>query len=468
MSEPSVKAATQSSAGQHANDLYRAVWRWHFYAGLLVLPFLISLSLTGGLYLFRDEIDNFIHADLKQVSVNGEPLAPSALMAAALTTYPGTGIKYTDPVSASASAEVTVRQDKAGKIAVYVDPYSGAVLGQLPDRGTVMWLIRNLHSLKYFGTIAGYLLEIAAGWSIMLVATGLYLWWPRKQRGGIITVRGSPKKRVFWRDLHAVTGLCAGMFIVFLAFTGMPWSAFTGGMLNQWVNGYNYGYPAGVRIMLPMSDVRLTHQAKTSWSLEQAQIPQSLQQVKEPQAQMLPAPLTIDQAVAIFRQSGMHRGFAVNLPLDSSGVYSGSVYPDDVFGQRVIHLDQYSGKALIDVHYKDYGPVAQALEFGINIHLGQQFGLVNQIVLLLACVAIILLAVAACVMWWKRRPRGGLGIPPLPQNMRVFRPLIGLLLIGGLIFPLVGLSLIVMLILDIAWIKYLKPRGKARARPFTR
>ncbi len=38
------------------NDIYRAVWRWHFYAGLIVIPFLISLAVTGGLYLFKDEI----------------------------------------------------------------------------------------------------------------------------------------------------------------------------------------------------------------------------------------------------------------------------------------------------------------------------------------------------------------------------------------------------------------------------
>ena len=61
----------------------------------------------------------------------------------------------------------------------------------------------------------------------MLIATGFYLWWPRPQRrGGVITVRGTPRRRVFWRDLHAVSGAFAGLVIGFLALTGMPWSAF--------------------------------------------------------------------------------------------------------------------------------------------------------------------------------------------------------------------------------------------------
>lgn len=40
---------------------YRAVWRWHFYAGLLVLPFLMLMALTGGLYLFKAEIDDAVY-----------------------------------------------------------------------------------------------------------------------------------------------------------------------------------------------------------------------------------------------------------------------------------------------------------------------------------------------------------------------------------------------------------------------
>jgi len=39
-----------------AGEVYRAFWRWHFYAGLLVLPILMLMALTGGLYLFKDEL----------------------------------------------------------------------------------------------------------------------------------------------------------------------------------------------------------------------------------------------------------------------------------------------------------------------------------------------------------------------------------------------------------------------------
>ena len=107
------------------SDLYRAVWRWHFYAGLLVLPFMITLSITGALYVYHDEIDNWFHADLKRVQVqDSQRLAPSALVASALDAVPGKAVKYTDPADAGASTEITVATE-AGKMAVYVNPYDG-------------------------------------------------------------------------------------------------------------------------------------------------------------------------------------------------------------------------------------------------------------------------------------------------------------------------------------------------------
>lgn len=315
------RQAAQSSS----INLYRAVWRWHFYAGLFVLPFMISLAITGSLYLFRDEFDAIIHSDLKRIEAlqNVAPAAPSAIVASALSLVPGTAVKYTTPTDPGASTEITV-STADGKRAVYVNTYTAEALGSLPDRGTVMWTVRYIHSLKYFGTWTRYFIEISAGWSVLLVATGIYLWWPRKQTGGVITVRGTPKKRVFWRDTHAVTGIFVGFFIVFLAVTGMPWSGVWGAKVNEWANGNNFGYPAGVRVQVPMSNDRLDDVAKTSWSLEQAKIPVSEghdhgQHVHEAPTVALEKsstlqPIGIDQAITRFNAIGLVPGYAVALP----------------------------------------------------------------------------------------------------------------------------------------------------------
>lgn len=435
-------------------DLYRAVWRWHFYAGLLVLPFLILLAVTGGMFLFRDEIDRAWHHDLKVVDVrDGGTLPASVLVDAALAARPGTLVKITTPATPDGSLEVTVKTPD-GRRAVYVDPYDGRVLGELADRGTLMWTVRRLHSLAEFGTIPNGIIEIVGGWSILLVVTGFYLWWPRGQRGGVMSVRGTAKRRVFWRDLHAVTGAVAGLAIGIMALSGMPWSVLWGAKVNEWANSSNYGYPSGVRANIPMSDEHLEHaNGPTTWSLEQAKVPLSTAPVAQP--------IGLDRAKAIIDGLGVSPGYALSVPGGPTGVYSASVYPDDLSKQRVVHLDQYSGKPLIDMGFADYGPAGKAMEWGINVHMGQEYGLANQLVLLVVCAAIVLMAVSAAVMWWKRRPAGSLGVPPPPLDRGVMRGLIACMAVFGLIFPLVGASLLVMLALDLALTR--RPRLSRRA-----
>nr|WP_253937312.1 PepSY domain-containing protein [Halobacillus sp. A1] len=44
-------------------SIFRAIWRWHFYAGVFVAPFLIVLAVSGGLYLFKPQIESVLYQD---------------------------------------------------------------------------------------------------------------------------------------------------------------------------------------------------------------------------------------------------------------------------------------------------------------------------------------------------------------------------------------------------------------------
>ncbi|GAA4419539.1 PepSY domain-containing protein [Acidovorax lacteus] len=441
---------TEPGSALTRSSVYRAVWRWHFYAGLLVLPLLIWLAVTGALFVYHQAIDRYVHADLLTVPVPAaagtEPAPHSAVLAAALAAQPGTWFKYTPPAAAGRSAEVGVRTVDGDKVAVYVDPANAKVLGTLSDRGTLGWTIRKLHSLKYFGPVQRGFIEMAAGWAILLVFTGLYLWWPRgsvaASRGGVVTVRGTPRQRVYWRDLHAVTGVVVGVGLLFLAITGMPWSVLWGAKANEWANGHDFGYPAGVRVQLPMSGQPLADMAHLPWTLQRTQQPGSASlehqqghaahaqtnaehnphiwhgegSVAQSAATSSPArtALDIDTVMVLVQRLQLAPGYTVNPPQGAQGVFTASAYPHDLALQRVVHLDQYTGRPLLDMSYGDYGPLGRWLEWGINIHLGQEWGVFNQLLLLALCVGIVLLCVSGAVMWFKRRPAGGVGVPPLP------------------------------------------------------
>jgi uncharacterized iron-regulated membrane protein len=85
------------SASMPTNAVYRAFWRWHFYAGLLVMPILMLLALTGGLYLFKDEIEHIQHRSLMEVAPAETSTSPQAWADAALIAAPGRLAQLTPP-----------------------------------------------------------------------------------------------------------------------------------------------------------------------------------------------------------------------------------------------------------------------------------------------------------------------------------------------------------------------------------
>ena len=423
-------------------SLYRAVWRWHFFAGLLVIPFMLNLAVTGSLYLFKDDIDRTAFAYRNVVEPRGQVLSPSLLADNARAAVAGSTIlRYRPPGTPDQSARVTVGT-RAGNVLVFVDPYSGAVLGTVGERNEFNWVVKKIHSLDYFDLAFNRVVEAVGGLALILVVTGFYLWWPRNQTGGVISVRGTPEKRVFWRDIHAVTGAGAGLLIFFLTISGMPWSGYWGDKLNASLTNSGLGYPVQLwdevpSSTLPTKDVL----ANAGWTVENAPVPTSAPNGTA-------RPVGLDRIVAQATTAGMAPGFEVSLPTGKNGVYTAANFPDDIMQQRTIHFDQYSGKPLVDLKFADYGAGAKTIEFGIGIHQGEYLGRTNQFVMLATCLAIILASVSALVMWWKRRPSGRLGVPPMPANSSVFVVLTLVILGFGIVFPLTGFAILAMLVAD--------------------
>lgn len=445
------------SAPVAESALYRRVWRWHFYAGLVCLPFLALMAMTGALYLFKDPIESLVYARLQFVEAR-PAAAPDAqaLVAQAIAAQPGDAVRFVAPSAPGRSAEVGVRTAEA-VVAVYLDPLDGRVLGTLRDDQRLMEVVKQIHSLAIVGPLANDWVEVVAGWAIVLVVSGVFLWWPRGRRGGVYSVRGRPAQRTWWRDLHAVTGITAGGAIVFLAVTGMPWSAFWGEQFGRLTGDWGIGVPKHVWGPPPQSALPpLGGLRAVPWALGQVPLPQS--QAPHPgrpaeptgaaAASGVAGSLGLNEALGIFARLGVPAGTAVRLPSGPRGVYTAMRFPDDVRDVRVVHLDRYSGAVLADIRYADYGIAGRATEWGISIHTGRQFGWVNQLVMLAGCLAILALAVSAAVTWWKRRPQGHLAAPPRREGDRAAAGVITVAVLLGLVYPLLGASMLVALLVD--------------------
>lgn len=449
---------TDTTTRAASSALYRAVWRWHFIAGLLVLPFVIILAVTGGIYLFKDEINNAAYRDLRVVAPTDGPAQPaSQITANALAAHPGTLKAYHPAPAPDRTAEVKILGEDGLKNSVFMNPATGEVLGTLWDAGAsgspAMHVVRKLHSLEYVGWFGNRVIEAVAGWMVLLTASGVYLWWPRGKKVGTATIKAK-KGRPWWRDLHAVTGIYTAGFIVFLAMTGLPWSKVWGGYFYDSAYALGLGMPDGYWSAYPSSTVPAGEALdRTPWIMEKQAMPQS--------AAANGVPAGIDQVVATVETLGIAPGYALNMPSGDTGVFTASVYSDDITQERVIHLDQYTGEVLYDATLADLGALGWAAEWGVSIHMGQAFGLANQLILLLSCVVMVVMCVAGGVMWWKRRPSGALGVPQIPADWRIPRTLLVMAIVAGVFFPLVGLTLIVLAVIEGG--VHLLSRAKLRA-----
>ncbi|MFY1665194.1 PepSY-associated TM helix domain-containing protein [Pseudomonas sp. Pseu.R1] len=437
-------------------SFYNLAWRWHFYAGLFVAPFMILLSLTGIVYLFKPQLDSLMYRDLLTVKPAHHLLSADEQQQRVLEAYPKVLIsKYLPPVNAESSAQFVVKQD-GRDVNLFIDPYSGKILGTQDAKNNLQAMARALHGELMIGTVGDRLVELAAGWGVVLVVSGLYLWWPRgRSSAGVLFPRISAKGRVLWRDLHAVTGFWGSVALLFMLLSGMTWTGMWGKVYADVWNTF----PAAMWNDVPKSDKQASELNTAAvqtvpWAMENTPMPVSSGDHAEHMnhGAMSSAPaaptVTLQRVVDIARERNIEPGYSITQPKTADGVFTVSVFADDPRDDATLHVDQYSGKVLADVRYTDYSAVSKATELGVMLHEGKMFGWLNQLIILFICLMVLLSSVSGIVIWWKRRPQSGWGVPPLRHDLPRWKIATVVMLALGVAFPLVGISMLAVWLLD--------------------
>lgn len=392
--------------------LYPTIWRWHFYAGLLVIPFVVLLSLSGAVYLFKPQVERWEERAFVEAP-SSEAVPPHRQLEAALARHPGAYfLDYRLPRQAGDAAMIRLSLPNGGPVReVFVSP-RGEVLGELdPDR-RIMAVAKRIHSeLLVGGEVGNRLVELAACWAIAMILSGLYLWWPRgRGAAGVIWPRLGRGKRAFWRDLHAVTGFWVSALALIMLVSGLPWTGVWGKAFGAvraelgWVNG-----PRQWAIDGAASPVRAATQSDQGHHHGSAaptpDAPFSAvvfdQMVRDARNERLafPAIVTPPGAPGRFGAPGQMlwtiRSDVQNPPLRTTVRY-------DLSGHRELSRERFA----------DSHPIDRAVGYGIAWHEGQLFGLPNQLIGLFTAFALVAVAVSGLVMWLRRRPANGLGAPP--------------------------------------------------------
>ncbi|HYI41981.1 MAG TPA: PepSY domain-containing protein [Allosphingosinicella sp.] len=416
---------------------YGTMWRWHFYAGLFVLPFVLLLSVSGSIYLFKPQIDRWEERAWRDLGAEGAVSADRQL-AAALAANPGARFNhYRLPEREGDSAMVQLGLADGTQREVYVSP-QGRVLGALDPEGRISAFVSRLHGSLLLGDVGDWLVELAASWTIVMILTGLYMWWPRPfGAGGTFWPRLSLRGRPLLKDLHRVTGFwIAGLVLVMLV-SGLPWAS-TWGSAFKWARtelGLVQG-PQNWKIGAAGGHGAHGHDATS---------------LAPP-----PPPRDVPLSTFVAKAQAEHMAFpVVILPPHAPqrfGPPTGNFWTAKSEAQnrpltRQVTYDPATGAEAGRHGFADTHVVDRIVNTGIAWHEGQLFGLANQLLGLATALALIAISVMGVLMWFRRRPKGELGAPPPVGGARLRWP-IAALVVAGLLLPLFGASLLVFLIVD--------------------
>jgi uncharacterized iron-regulated membrane protein len=433
---------------------YQTIWRWHFYAGIIISPFLLILAVTGSIYLFKPQIEQNLYKEYYEVKAQGEKLPASEQIEEVKKLHPDAQItKYRPGESPERSSEIGISTDD-GSATVFLDPYTGKSLGELKPEDRIMDKIVEFHGELMAGTIGDRIVELVASWAIVLIVTGLFLWSPRKKDklSGVFFPRFGKGKSILRRDLHAVPAFWITAGMLFLIMTGLPWSGFWGTNFQNLMTNAGAGYPPSIWTgEAPQSVLKTKEIADVPWAAENLDVPVSALEGY--------TPVSINDVVNIAEREGIDPSYTVYIPGDEKGVYTLSAFPAKAQNEVTMHLDQYSGAVLADYRFDHYGIGGKIVAMGITLHTGTQFGFINQLISLFICLGIILVVVSGFYLWLKRKPKKAMGAPKGPSILKMKLFLL-LMIVLGILFPLVGVSLIVILLLDWLVIKRIPALNK--------
>jgi uncharacterized iron-regulated membrane protein len=212
-------------------QVYARVWRWHFFAALIVIPFVLWQSITGTIYLWHRDLSAWLHPELLRVAPAGDFVSYERQLASALEHAPRERLQAIELSDDPTRPTIFFFRDDNGLAwPAFVDPHTGAYLGSLASTRWIGGLSRALHGGWPLNPFGSYLLELGASWTVVMTLTGLYLWWPRGARGlgGVLypRLRGGP--RTFWRDLHAVAGVYLALILLAFLLSALPWTTLWG------------------------------------------------------------------------------------------------------------------------------------------------------------------------------------------------------------------------------------------------
>jgi uncharacterized iron-regulated membrane protein len=364
----------------------------HLWLGLAAGIIVVFVSITGCIFVFQKEISEWIHHDVLFVEPQHKPTLPLSVLQEKAQAALGkdcpvrNAITFRNPDRAWEFMAYQQGDENALTIfgttkyykAVFINPYNGNITGLQDLKYDFFVIVKYAHWSLLLNTKYG---QPIVGWAtfifVILLITGLILWWPKKwnkkSREQSFKIKWSGKfKRVNY-DLHNVLGFYSMLIALVLALTGMVWAF-------KW-------FQATVYVVASRSVT-----------------PPVFKSMKSDTLALPPAnsnPLDIAYATVVKEMPEAKRiGVAAIPPANDATIRMYAYWDKETYYDRDdLQFDKYTGKLLLREKATNKNAGERLIGMNYDIHVGAIAGLPGKILMFFASLICASLPITGFLVW---------------------------------------------------------------------
>ncbi|KFF09359.1 PepSY-associated TM helix domain-containing protein [Chryseobacterium luteum] len=376
--------------------------RLHLWLGLSVGIIVFIVSLTGTLYVFKDEIQNSLRK--KAIYVQEATATPLSINILKEKVSIELNEKY--PLS---TVEISLDKNKSYRFLyyeknkkgwnyfeetkinklVYVNQYTGKILAVYDEKYNFFNILKAIHwSLLLNSEWGKYVTGIPTVLFIFMLITGIILWWPKNKKARKGRFWFSWENVKTWKrrnyDLHNVLGFYSSFFALFISITGIY-----------------FAYPY----------VKNVFSFTLSGSIE---LPKE-KEMKSPDSLMIQNPSVIDLTARETRKR-YAAASSFRIPLNGKNKKGKELknIPVTIYGKEgrfsernTLVFDKYSGKLLTEKPHQKLSNAEKYANANYDIHTGSYFGLFGKILWFMTGLICTSLPVTGFLVWWGKQKKQG-------------------------------------------------------------
>lgn len=367
------------------SNLKKLLRQIHLWLGLTSGLVVFTVAITGSIWSFESEISDMFYTYRKVKFQKDKAVISISEVKEKVKPY----LKKINSISflgKDRSIQVREWNKINGKLInnyVYLNPYSGEVIATKINEPNFFDIVVELHTSLLMGEVGTEIVRYATLIFLILIISGIYLWWPKKKSTTKQRLKFDWKNTTKWRrknfDLHSILGFYASWIIIFATITGLAWGF-------KWIDKTIYAiatFGESYKDYTEINSISSSIMNSTS-NIDDAVLNYAVQDFKKP----------IESWYYYFPQN---ENESINLYLnpDADTWYKASNY----------FFDQRTGNLLLKESPENFNNGQSIRNMYYDIHIGKILGLPGQLLMFFASLTVASLPITGFCIWYGRRKK---------------------------------------------------------------